>query len=79
MNYQIALDPTLGIAAADLVSAWNKEPERAAQAEATLSPSTEGTFMPEAMEIVTFLGTTVGHGAYYEWIVRRAQAVAQAP
>ncbi len=63
MSYQIALDPALGVSAADFVAAWNDLSECRAAAEARVAEPTRGEFglglPPEAIQLIASAATSL--------------------
>jgi hypothetical protein len=51
MQYQVALDPQLGLSAAEFVEAWNASPH-AENAPAAVAPATRGAFLSPDMTLV---------------------------
>jgi hypothetical protein len=51
MQYQVALDPQLGLSAAEFVEAWNASPH-AQDAPAAVAPATRGAFLSPEITLV---------------------------
>jgi hypothetical protein len=51
IQYQVALDPQLGLSAAEFVEAWNASPH-AENAPAAVAPATRGAFLSPDMTLV---------------------------
>lgn len=51
MDYQLILDPALGVTPAEFVAVWNTRPDSHALAEARVTPAPPGQFDPSWVEV----------------------------